>query len=100
MKKVLLAILTFASFAVTAQTSNDFSTHKQAFIEHLTKHSTAIEKAKSCVTAATNQDQLKACREAFHNDNKAIMEANKEQRRHNIDDKIQKLEAEKAKLNK
>lgn len=88
MKYMLLFVL--ATVPMLAHADESFDARKKQMTDNMDKRSASLQKMKSCVAAAANQEAVKACREAHRAENAAIADAN-------IDNKIHALQEKKAK---
>lgn len=102
-----ILILTLSSFA-EEQKKQNFTDNKANILEGLTRHSQEIEKAKICITKASETATLKKCTKQLHESVKEIKHAHKMKRKRadkelsiqKIDAKIKKLQQKKAELQK
>lgn len=69
----------------------EFSENKQHIVKGLSEDISALQTAKSCVSSASDREALKACMDALE-------KTRRQRRAENIDEKIRKLQEEKAKL--
>lgn len=73
MKKILLVALVLSSFAAFADHHEEnFDQAKAKFLAHLDQRAEHINKAKTCVSAATTKEALKACRQQMKAEGEAM----------------------------
>lgn len=89
---VLLSLNAFAQEPVAdGADKGNFADNKAKAIEHIEKKIAMMNEMKSCVSSATDQAALKACREKMHEQHKGM-------RMEHMDRKIQRLQDKKAKM--
>jgi hypothetical protein len=103
MKKILLVlalIFSNAAFAEeNAQVSGEkFVDHKQQMISNLNAQKAVIDQTISCVNSAQNIQDIKKCYEIREQAARQIRQNNIEQRKAELQNQINKLEAKKQEL--
>jgi len=95
MKHYLLTVtvLFFGAFAFAEGKENHFAERKQHALQEMDLHISALQSAKSCMSAAVDPEGLKQCHETLEH-------ARRKFREENIDRRIHELEQEKSKLEK
>lgn len=78
MKILSIALISMFSFAVMAQ--EDAATMKKDANEHLDQKIQRLQEAKSCVSATTTAEGVKACKYDLHEDMKLMKEKMKEEK--------------------
>lgn len=94
---VLASLVLFSANGAFAQGNSagpggaGMEAHKQEVLAHMDKRITALQEAKSCISAAADQESMKKCHESLKEDRMAM-------RHEHMDKKIQRADARKAKL--
>ena len=107
MKQMTLTLLSFGALlasSVALATGNpgnpeQFAKHKQEAVSDVDARIGSLQSMKSCMQGAQNHDGMQACRKTHQEQEQKMREAHKAEKQKNIDDRIQKLQDEKAKLN-
>ena len=88
---------TVALFLIAAGTAfggeADLEAHKKSMIDEWSGRIAELEKAKSCVAAATSKDAVQTCKKQLKEERESRAEAH-------VDEKIKKLQDKKANMNK
>lgn len=88
MKKLIVLVLALTTFSVMAQEKPNIEKAKARALEYIAKRQANLDAHKSCISAATTKDALKACRKAnkernmaMRNERKAMRQQRKEARK-------------------
>ncbi len=103
MRVQLLTSLLFLSLSSSAFAENKddlqgFENRKKEILQRIDERQSFVQKEKECIGAAQNHDALKKCREINKEQIDHLREKRQEHRRQSLDDKIKKLQDQKAKL--
>lgn len=78
--------------------NDDLAAKKQEITKDLDARISRLQEAKTCIAGAQTHDAIKNCHETLKKANEAFEALRKERKTHQIEDRIKKLEEEKAKL--
>ncbi len=101
MKKSFVALLALASLvSVTrfALAADDISAHKAEVLSEIDQKIAKMTEHRGCVNAATTKDAMHDCHEKMKSWRESEHKEHLEKRRARIDEKIQKLDAQKKAL--
>lgn len=100
MKKILFAFavagLTFSSIVYAQE--EDFAKRKQKILQSVDRRLSFLQEEKSCITAAKDQEALRACHESMQQKRKDMMKQDRAEREEMINQQIQQLQERKKKL--
>jgi hypothetical protein len=91
MKLLLIFTLSIFPFITHAENDAKFPEHKKMMVDAITKQIENLQKAKSCIEAATDHEGVKKCHETAKAERTKIQAAR-------IDENIKKLEEKKKDL--
>ena len=100
MKVSLILISFFSAISFNSFATDDMLAKEKANIEqNIDKRISMLQDEKSCVSAVTNKEDFKKCREKAEAAYKALEAEHKAKRAEHIDQQIKKLQEEKEKMN-
>lgn len=80
MKFMTMALLALSFSAFAEGDGEMFKKHKDMVVANMEKRIGILQESKSCISAATNKDQLHACRQKMKESMKGIKDDSKEAR--------------------